>query len=637
MANISKITIESGTYDIKDEYARTVDAKVYDTLDDMLSDSNLENDNYAMTNGFYNLNDGGSAYYKIRTKELSDTPDNIHLFELDDNTLVAELININDEINLLQLGINTNNDASTLLQYAVDNYKKIIIPSGTYNVNNTITLPNNIEITGNGDDSVLLMANGGNDLVLFNINAKHNIKINNINLKNTSSENSNTYSEDRTICTITDSHDIIFNNFYMTNIYKNGIVVKSSYNLSFTNCKFKNTGYNMISLLTETENVLVSNCVFDTNTSAYTGGTYLIHMGSNDYSTPVNYYVKNITVENSKFLNNTYWEGIDCHGGENVKIINNYIYNCKLGIMIRHDARTPLIAPWKTHNIIIENNVIDGNGICTDGIMTGGSTDLFAENFDINNNVITGIKTGDSSVSVISFQYGSNFNINYNKITNFGYYGIRTFDSYYGNVKGNNISQPNGTVSYGFYSNYCWFIKYDDNVVDGSPNNSAGNRIIYGAGTPNNARGLVELNNNVFIVEDSACVNMRDNTRTAPTNNDAKRFGNKTTNYKGVDGIIKAYFTNAKMRSVAGTVSNLPVTATSGTRVLTYSGTTYPIRLLGVGEEITIAGAGSGGATLTTTVKGFPSLNSVELSDPIETSVSNATLSTLDSTMVLTS
>ena len=99
MANISKITIESGTYDIKDEYARTVDAKVYDTLDDMLSDSNLENDNYAMTNGFYNLNDGGSAYYKIRTKELSDTPDNIHLFELDDNTLVAELININDEIN----------------------------------------------------------------------------------------------------------------------------------------------------------------------------------------------------------------------------------------------------------------------------------------------------------------------------------------------------------------------------------------------------------------------------------------------------------------------------------------------------------------------------------------------------------
>ena len=71
MADISKIRILNADYDIKDETARNIiDKQLYSfgTLNEMTSSTLLKNGDFAKTLGFYEINDGGSANYYIRTK-----------------------------------------------------------------------------------------------------------------------------------------------------------------------------------------------------------------------------------------------------------------------------------------------------------------------------------------------------------------------------------------------------------------------------------------------------------------------------------------------------------------------------------------------------------------------------------------
>ena len=53
----------------------------YNTVSDMVASENFADGSIAKTLGFYSVNDGGGATYLIRTKEISDTADNIHLFD----------------------------------------------------------------------------------------------------------------------------------------------------------------------------------------------------------------------------------------------------------------------------------------------------------------------------------------------------------------------------------------------------------------------------------------------------------------------------------------------------------------------------------------------------------------------------
>ena len=65
----------------------------FDTVADMKSSTNLINGSFARTLGYGSLNDGGSSLYKIRTISNDDVVDETHIIALDDNTLIAELIN----------------------------------------------------------------------------------------------------------------------------------------------------------------------------------------------------------------------------------------------------------------------------------------------------------------------------------------------------------------------------------------------------------------------------------------------------------------------------------------------------------------------------------------------------------------
>lgn len=92
--------------------------KYYSNVEEMKSATNLYEGNIAETKGFYSENDNGNAQYIIREKVENETADNISTFEINDITLIAEIINPN---NLLQLGIvndgltDNGNKLSTIL------------------------------------------------------------------------------------------------------------------------------------------------------------------------------------------------------------------------------------------------------------------------------------------------------------------------------------------------------------------------------------------------------------------------------------------------------------------------------------------------------------------------------------------
>ena len=131
----------------------------YDTVSDMKSDTTLTAGGFAKTLGFYSKDDVGGAYYKIRSKTNDDTIDEHILIQLNDNSLVAELVP-EQKMNILQFGIvkNTDSDNAGNIQKAVNYCKNITFENGTYITNSTIRLNAGQTIDLNGgtiDCSVL--------------------------------------------------------------------------------------------------------------------------------------------------------------------------------------------------------------------------------------------------------------------------------------------------------------------------------------------------------------------------------------------------------------------------------------------------------------------------------------------------
>lgn len=124
----------------------------FDTVADMKTATNLVDGSFAKTYGFYNINDKGDAFYKIREITNDDVVDEMTIIELADDSLVAELI-INDTLNLKTLGAkgDDNQDTSPYLEKAVsiaDKYGTLYIPKGKYRLYTPVVIDKSINIRG---------------------------------------------------------------------------------------------------------------------------------------------------------------------------------------------------------------------------------------------------------------------------------------------------------------------------------------------------------------------------------------------------------------------------------------------------------------------------------------------------------
>ena len=126
----------------------------FDNVESMKNATNLINGSFAQTLGYYNKNDGGNALYKIRNITNNDIVDEMFIIALNDNNLIAELINNTPKkYNVLQLGVkrnvqqSQNTKISTIIN-KLTNGDVLFFPSGEYYFNEKIELKNRIGIEG---------------------------------------------------------------------------------------------------------------------------------------------------------------------------------------------------------------------------------------------------------------------------------------------------------------------------------------------------------------------------------------------------------------------------------------------------------------------------------------------------------
>lgn len=128
------------------EYLNLITNLVFDTVADMKEAENLANGNYVKTLGFYELGDGGSAYYHIRNVTTDDDIDEHFIMELADPNLVAEFTMIESDLHSKQVGLKGDNetDETEIIQKFFDyknNYDiNKIFDEGIYVVSDTINV-----------------------------------------------------------------------------------------------------------------------------------------------------------------------------------------------------------------------------------------------------------------------------------------------------------------------------------------------------------------------------------------------------------------------------------------------------------------------------------------------------------------
>jgi hypothetical protein len=588
----------------------------YDNINNMKSATNLKNGNYAQTGGFYQINDNGSAKYYIRNKNTDEVENGITTFEITNTNLIAELIKT-DTINVAQLGAkpeeNFNN--SSIINFACENFKKIIFNSGTYLFNNMINLKSNNHIIGNYNDTILYMPNSA-DSYLFRADNIENLIIEELTIKNTSS-NTSTAVPNYRLGYFTNCKNITFNHCYLTDLYSQGLVFKSSKNLTFTNVHFYRAGNSMIALLTEVENVLIDNCIFDTAT-ANSSNPYLFMTGSDDYTTQVEFMCRNVTIQNSKFLNNPRWEGIESHGCSNFIVLNNYIENCYDAIHCYWDDRTENVIDKTRENIIVKNNVIKNTSVVPkQAMILGGSQNSYVDGIIVENNCVEGTGQG---LYVI---YGNNVSVCNNVIKGIDDNGIRISYCCHGNCDNNLVESFKNDNTIGIYIAYSWLISCKFNKLSGK---------FFRAITSGNCFGLILLGVNYidfysqfryyFGAPNSTLINL--------SNTEAHYRGCKGIYSMGDDGLPLIKCTDDIIKSEAGTITG-KITANVGDTIINVSNL---IAEVCVGEQIIIKGAGTSGGDLTTQILKYTGNNTAIIKDPIVTSVVNADIQTVNSTWV---
>ena len=148
---------ESGQLtDIIAQYLGLAGMITFNNVAEMKAAENLVNGSKCCTLGYYEVNDGGQAFYKVRNVTNEDEEDDMFIIALQDESLVAELI-ISDEINIKQIGakIDGITDDTTTLQSALDHCSKIFIPSGTCLISQPLEINSNTKLYGIKDSSII--------------------------------------------------------------------------------------------------------------------------------------------------------------------------------------------------------------------------------------------------------------------------------------------------------------------------------------------------------------------------------------------------------------------------------------------------------------------------------------------------
>lgn len=144
------------------EYLSLAGILAYNTVNDMKLAENLANGSIAKTLGYHNINDNGGAMYKVRTITNEDVIDDGSIIALNDETLVAELVEKNN-VTVEMFGAYGDGEHNDYNSF------KNCFDYGNINKSNIIMSPKNYKIIGN---RLTLKTNlmGNNGVIISNDN-----------------------------------------------------------------------------------------------------------------------------------------------------------------------------------------------------------------------------------------------------------------------------------------------------------------------------------------------------------------------------------------------------------------------------------------------------------------------------------
>lgn len=155
---------------------------VFNNVTDLKNSNDLIENTTVQTLGYYELNDGGSAIYKIQSN-----PSEFYISL--NNNLYANLIFYN-ELNVKQIGAKGNgtDDDTAILQLAFNSKYDVFIPDGNYLVSSSLDIntsnqnisssPNAI-IKPNGNFDILRINNVGTNVININIDGEKQVETDN--------------------------------------------------------------------------------------------------------------------------------------------------------------------------------------------------------------------------------------------------------------------------------------------------------------------------------------------------------------------------------------------------------------------------------------------------------------------------
>ena len=253
--------------DIIAQYLGLAGMITFDTVADMKLAENLVNGSKCSTLGFYNVNDGGNAFYKIREVINTDTIDEMTLFALHDPTLVAELI-IELPIDPLKLGAKGNgtDDDYNYLAKSLS-YKNVILTKGSYLISSTLNIESDTILDGKEctiipDENITAITIQGNGIS----NPVVNTNIKNIKIDTSNSNTNGIY--------LKDGYFNYFDNINISQLSSNdsyGIKIINGFNHKITNSRVLGnrtyTGQKGIDISSTNTNDSIenmTNCKYDT-------------------------------------------------------------------------------------------------------------------------------------------------------------------------------------------------------------------------------------------------------------------------------------------------------------------------------------------------------------------------------------
>ena len=429
--------------------------KTYSSVTDMKNDTSLSAGKIVKTDGYYNNDLSGGAYYDI-VSTTSLSVDNATCIQLD-NGMYAELHVINDTVSVNQFGAygdGVHDDADAIQLTLNSGYKNISFENKKYNINNFITIGNsNVYIFGN--NATLVMQDGfefskdfdwaifiggtkeksETDIHLYNLGVETNqinfSRADAVQVKIEYIDNCEIYgcnfivptiNEDKSrpttnICINGNSKDVIIDNCNMINLSNSNtggsVWISANNNTSIDNVKISNN-YIEKSSHDETMGIWggsIKNITINNN-------KFNIHEENVDNPSDMNFTFGNADgiLQNLEFSDNevlctskNYFSYINpADGSEDISIVNN---NIKWTFLNSEIGYNPMFNNKSNVIIDINNNNIVYNGIDEDcpGIYNfTGENETYYNNKITINGKIQALQTLDSGEQKNNTKFDSN-------------------------------------------------------------------------------------------------------------------------------------------------------------------------------------------------------------------------------------